>query len=788
MAKIPVKCAECHKLFQTDAIQDYSECPFCGAISETAEISHLSALCSECQHVLMVHTIQNFVKCSYCGKINRTSKLRFLEKEPIIPDKEPADEKPTVLFPILKQEDAPLPDLLSTDEEKTAPLTGEQQNDPSDAAEQPVSPLPDRIVRESPTNSNRFGEPLSGLSSLMSTVHLDEYPMVQEEQKASQENRDFFSPTTSSIPQEITLQDTGSLPLPDGDTFTSLFYTANPPEPSAPFSPEQQLGVTSSFPDDPFAEAATLEDFTVMCREEDDPPVEIIKAFSQQGFLLNPDTYLFENDGQSYLWFEFPKMLRENLSPENLSELEDRMLSAKKERSGKYYLNNGDLTTDEPEPSVSIDALWDDLCGDEVFFSELMRFLQVYQDWYNEEQPSDYLYHLTVSHTSDLPLYAREGYYDEFPISLEDFPEDSIISVTISGTVGTVTRDMFTSPENISTVILEEGIEQIGEGAFASFPSLNFVELPEGLTTIGKKAFCGCSSLIDINFPATLCEIGKAAFSGCSSLSTLILPSGVRLASAAFKGCTGLHHLLSKPGLDTDLYYNDLTVHPGREKNLAHIINLAKMECSLPELLEKKEVDDEPVEHLTPEESGDYPVIGESCFSGCDSLEIVFIPNGTFNIQAYAFESCTSLQKVFLPNSLADIQDTAFLWCPQAEPLFLLDNEYTHDDQTDENSWWYAAVDALEKKARASFKCRCENEMKLSLTSVRIPEGIEAVPVRAFENCLELRNVYLPETLKKIGSRAFAGCRNLTYIRFPESVTDIAPDAFEDCPSSLWIP
>ena len=56
----------------------------------------------------------------------------------------------------------------------------------------------------------------------------------------------------------------------------------------------------------------------------------------------------------------------------------------------------------------------------------------------------------------------------------------------------------YTHREQITSVILEEGVTTIGKYAFYNCDSLVSVTIPDSVTSIGWSAFRGCSSLTDV--------------------------------------------------------------------------------------------------------------------------------------------------------------------------------------------------------------------------------------------------------------------------------------------------
>ena len=94
--------------------------------------------------------------------------------------------------------------------------------------------------------------------------------------------------------------------------------------------------------------------------------------------------------------------------------------------------------------------------------------------------------------------------------------------------------------DEITAVVVGQGITGIGSYAFAYLPNLASVSLPEGLTRLGSNAFADCVALREIALPSTLREIDDYAFYGCG-LTGIIIPEGVtKLGNAAFMGCTAL--------------------------------------------------------------------------------------------------------------------------------------------------------------------------------------------------------------------------------------------------------
>ena len=78
--------------------------------------------------------------------------------------------------------------------------------------------------------------------------------------------------------------------------------------------------------------------------------------------------------------------------------------------------------------------------------------------------------------------------------------------------------------EQITTLIVDDGVAEIPDGAFEYFKRLREVRLPS-LTAIWGHAFQRCRSLTEIEIPENVEYIDDEAFLGCTGLRRVILRS-----------------------------------------------------------------------------------------------------------------------------------------------------------------------------------------------------------------------------------------------------------------------
>lgn len=98
------------------------------------------------------------------------------------------------------------------------------------------------------------------------------------------------------------------------------------------------------------------------------------------------------------------------------------------------------------------------------------------------------------------------------------------------------------------------GAEAIGKGwnsviklrLFYKIPTTLII--PEGVEEIGNFAFCDCWDLKKVVIPMSVKSIGCDAFVSCWRLKKVIIPESVdRIGDAAFYGCEDAEVIIEKP-------------------------------------------------------------------------------------------------------------------------------------------------------------------------------------------------------------------------------------------------
>lgn len=120
---------------------------------------------------------------------------------------------------------------------------------------------------------------------------------------------------------------------------------------------------------------------------------------------------------------------------------------------------------------------------------------------------------------------------------------------------------------NITKVIISEGISEIKTEYFSGMKNLREVEFPQTLKKIGFASFSGCSELRELEMPDGVLTISARAFQGCENLEKVKIPLSVKyIGDNAFS--TGTIWVKSKL---KDVYVNSECAICSGNEHIKHI-------------------------------------------------------------------------------------------------------------------------------------------------------------------------------------------------------------------------
>jgi len=227
----------------------------------------------------------------------------------------------------------------------------------------------------------------------------------------------------------------------------------------------------------------------------------------------------------------------------------------------------------------------------------------------------------------DLETYEEIKYASIKPVDIYSISGRVEIPSKIDGyNIIVIDESAFDLCEDLTEVIIPEGVLIIEDFAFNDCENLTEVTLPDTVTSIGKYAFSGCS-LTEINLPNTLISIGEGAFNSCSSLTKINLPNTLTsIEDWTFGFCSSL----------TEVTLPDTLITIG--ESAFHSCN-SLTKINLPNTLTS---------------------IGNSAFDGCKNLTEVTFPNTLTSIGKYAFSNCNNLKEIIIPANVEIIGANAF--------------------------------------------------------------------------------------------------------------------------------
>ena len=104
----------------------------------------------------------------------------------------------------------------------------------------------------------------------------------------------------------------------------------------------------------------------------------------------------------------------------------------------------------------------------------------------------------------------------------------------------------FYHSDNLTSLILPDGLTTVEEGGLSFCTNLQTVYIPSSLTSIGGR-FLDCSKVEDVKIPEGVTKLGYQFLDGCSALKTLELPASLTTPDWLFcAGCTALQSVTCK--------------------------------------------------------------------------------------------------------------------------------------------------------------------------------------------------------------------------------------------------
>ena len=356
-----------------------------------------------------------------------------------------------------------------------------------------------------------------------------------------------------------------------------------------------------------------------------------------------------------------------------------------------------------------------------------------------------------------------------------------ITSVSIPATVTVLGSDLFPDEAPITSLtvskenpvfysagncLMETKTDQLVLGCASSV-------IPEGVTGIRSEAFSGCGGLRSIVFPASVKSIGPYAFAYCDGLTEVTVPQTVEwIGNDAFFRCKGLT-AVTIAGSGT-------SVGGSAFEDCENLKDIA-----LPEdIMEVKGRAFDGTRWLADLPDG-VVYLGNVLYAYKGDMPEgtrIAVAPGTKTIAANAFYGCEGLLSVSVSDSVESIGYGAFEECVNLAAVELPENlTFVGQDAFRRTRWLEDRPDGPLYLGKVLYGFRGDMPRGTALT---VRPGTVSIAQSAFSGCDGLTALSLPDSLQRIGSYAFYDCENLQEIRIPDGVETIDPVAFGGCVSA----
>ena len=226
----------------------------------------------------------------------------------------------------------------------------------------------------------------------------------------------------------------------------------------------------------------------------------------------------------------------------------------------------------------------------------------------------------------------------------------------------------------IKTVVVENGVKNIGSLAFMNCANLATVKIANSVSSVGFLSFANCRKLTNISLPKNLTSIQSFAFMNCNKLSKVTIPNSnikMNIDSDVFFGCTNLKSFnipkqvykigdgaFSCPNLTmitvdkNNKYFvsdNNVLYRAGKKYLLQYAPGMKNTRFTIPSTVKQ---------------------MGVASFMYCKNLKSVTLSKSIKWIEQNNFAYCTNLETIVIPKSVTVVSSESFYKCNKLRVVF----------------------------------------------------------------------------------------------------------------------
>ncbi len=420
---------------------------------------------------------------------------------------------------------------------------------------------------------------------------------------------------------------------------------------------------------------------------------------------------------------------------------------------------------------------------------------------------------------------------------------DGVLTLSGSGNMYDYDNDdskrppFFAYKDNITKVVIEDGITNIGEYMFAYCNKITSVTMPHSVKTIKQNAFLYSTKLEEIAIPYGVQTIEDSAFEECWNLKSIEIPSSVTSMGSLFNEswittvyCVK-NSYADKDGTATDKYTNypstasmnytrlgqcgDNVYYRIDSDGVLTISGTGDMYDYQMYVTQSPFYENTAIKKIVIE-SG-VTNIGADVFASCTSVTDIEIPSSVNSIEEFAISGCWALKNITIPSTVRAMGKYIFSGCnglniycvqnsiadkykyyPNGTVKIYLEptTEITTETTTITGSCGDNATYSLDSDGvltiSGSGKTYDYEYMDLDknyspfrsnkfIHKIIIKNGITSIGAGLFQYCKNVYSIEIPNSVKSIGQFSFGGCSCLDSMTIPNSVETIDDYIFSGC-------